>query len=40
MYLPSWVIHHSFGADVPEWTGCERAGEERRLVDKYGVGGD
>jgi hypothetical protein len=48
MYLPAWVIHHSFGveaaatarfgAEVPEWTGCERVGAEGRLVDKYGVG--
>jgi len=48
MYLPGWVVHHSFGIeeaaeahfeeDVPDWTGCERVGEEGRLVDKYGVG--
>ena len=48
MYLPAWVVHHSFGVEeaavarfgdeVPEWTGCERVGEEGRMVDKYGVG--
>lgn len=48
MYLPAWVVHRSFGVEgaaltrfgeeVPEWTGCERVGEEGRLVDKYGVG--
>jgi hypothetical protein len=42
------VVHRSFGvedaavarfgAEVPEWTGCERVGEEGGLVDKYGVG--
>lgn len=36
MYLPAWVVHHSFGVEtaavarfgdaVPEWTGCERGG--------------
>lgn len=48
MYLPAWVIHHSFGVEeavvarfgeeVPAWTGCERVGDEERMVDKYGVG--
>lgn len=48
MYLPAWVVHHSFGVEaaavarfgeeVPAWTGCERVGEERRMVDRYGVG--
>lgn len=48
MYLPGWVVHHSFGVEeaatsrfgeeVPPWTGCERVGAERYLVDKYGVG--
>lgn len=47
MYLPTWLIHHSFGVEeaatarfgeeVPEWTGGERVGEEGRMVDKYGV---
>lgn len=48
MYLSGWVVHRSFGVEkaalahfgekVPTWTGCERAGEDGRLVDKYGVG--